>query len=157
LIAVVLKDGQLNRDCAGRDAKVLANMVGIRVSSNTRCLIFEGNEEHPLIKEEMMMPVLGIVRCKDFDEALEKAVYLEQGYRHTAHIHSKDVDRITKYAKALDTTIVVKNGASYSALGFGSEGFCSFTIASRTGEGLTSPRSFIKERRCVMIDSLCIR
>ncbi|MCL2865463.1 MAG: aldehyde dehydrogenase EutE [Lachnospiraceae bacterium] len=157
LIGVVLKDGQLNRDCVGRDAKVLADMVGIRVPDNTRCLIFEGDEKHPLIEEEMMMPVLGIVRCKDFEDALEKAVYLEHGYRHSAHIHSKDVDRITKYAKALDTAILVKNGPSYTGLGFGSEGFCTFTIASRTGEGLTSPRTFTKERRCIMLDSLCIR
>ena len=32
-----------------------------------------------------------------------------------------------------------------------------FTIASRTGEGLTSASTFTKRRRCVMSDSLCIR
>ncbi|MCI9232747.1 MAG: hypothetical protein HFH96_16845, partial [Lachnospiraceae bacterium] len=44
-----------------------------------------------------------------------------------------------------------------AALGFGGEGYCTFTIASRTGEGLTSTKSFTKSRRCVMSDSLCIR
>ena len=73
-----------------------------------------------------MMPILGVVRAKDFDDAVEQAVWLEHGNRHSAHIHSKNVDNITKYAKAIDTAILVKNGPSYSALGFGGEGFCTF-------------------------------
>ncbi len=100
---------------------------------------------------------LGVVRAKDFDDAVEQAVWLEHGNRHSAHIHSKNVDNITKYAKAIDTAILVKNGPSYAALGFGGEGYCTFTIASRTGEGLTSASTFTKRRRCVMTDSLCIR
>ena len=119
--------------------------------------IFEGEKEHPLIAEELMMPILGIVRARDFKDAVEKAVWLEHGNRHSAHIHSKNVDHITEYAKALDTAILVKNGPSYAALGFGGEGYCTFTIASRTGEGLTAAHTFTKSRRCVMVESLCIR
>ena len=157
LTAVVMKGGKLNRKCVGRDAKTLLGMIGVTVPDNIRCIIFEGPKEHPLITTELMMPILGIVRAKDFDDAVEQAVWLEHGNRHSAHIHSKNVDRITKYAREIDTAILVKNGPSYSALGFGGEGFCTFTIASRTGEGLTSAQSFTKRRRCVMVDSLCIR
>ena len=157
LTATVLTPKGLNRKCVGRDAKTLLGMIGVSVPDNIRCIIFEGEKEHPLIAEELMMPILGIVRAKDFDDAVEKAVWLEHGNRHSAHIHSKNVDNITKYAKAIDTAILVKNGPSYSALGFGGEGYCTFTIASRTGEGLTSAKSFTKSRRCVMTDSLCIR
>lgn len=157
LTEVVLQNGRLNRKCVGRDAKTLLAMIGIQVDDNIRCITFEGEKEHPLIAEELMMPILGIVRAKDFDDAVEKAVWLEHGNRHSAHIHSKNVDRITQYAKAIDTAILVKNGPSYAALGFGGEGYCTFTIASRTGEGLTSASSFVKRRRCVMTDSLCIR
>lgn len=157
LTAVVMKDGRLNRKCVGRDAKALLGMIGVSVPDNIRCITFEGDKEHPLIAEELMMPILGVVRAKDFDDAVEKAVWLEHGNRHSAHIHSKNVDNITKYAKAIDTAILVKNGPSYAALGFGGEGFCTFTIASRTGEGLTSASVFTKRRRCVMSDSLCIR
>ena len=110
-----------------------------------------------MIAEELMMPILGVVRVKDFEEGVETALWLEHGNRHSAHIHSKNVDRITKYAKTLDTAILVKNGPSYAALGFGGESICTFTIASRTGEGLTSASTFTKRRRCVMSDSLCIR
>lgn len=157
LMATVLTEKGLNRKCVGRDAKTLLSMIGTEVPDNIRCIIFEGAKEHPLISEELMMPILGIVRARDFDDAVAKAVWLEHGNRHSAHIHSKNVDHITKYAKAMDTAILVKNGPSYSALGFGGEGYCTFTIASRTGEGLTSAKSFTKSRRCVMSDSLCIR
>jgi propionaldehyde dehydrogenase len=146
----------LNRSCVGRSADALLEMIGVNFRGS-RCIIFEGEKEHPLIKEELMMPVLGIVRASDFGDALEKAVWLEQGNRHSAHIHSKNIDHITAYAKAADTAILVKNAPSYAALGFGGEGFCSFTIASRTGEGMTGPETFTKRRRCVMSDNLCIR
>lgn len=157
LTKLVLTPKGLNRSCVGRSAKCLLEMIGVRVPDNIRCIVFEGEKEHPLISEELMMPILGIVRAKDFDDAVSKAVWLEHGNRHSAHIHSKNVDNITRYAKAMDTAILVKNGPSYSALGFGGEGYCTFTIASRTGEGLTSAKSFTKSRRCVMSDSLCIR
>lgn len=157
LTATVLTPKGLNRKCVGRDAKTLLGMIGVTVPDNIRCIVFEGEKEHPLIAEELMMPILGMVRAKDIDDAIEKAVWLEHGNRHSAHIHSKNIDNITKYAREIDTAILVKNAPSYAALGFGGEGYCTFTIASRTGEGLTSAKSFTKSRRCVMADSLCIR
>ncbi|MDY2880592.1 MAG: aldehyde dehydrogenase family protein [Candidatus Borkfalkiaceae bacterium] len=157
LTALVITEKGLNRKCVGRSAKVLLSMIGIDVPENIRCITFEGEKEHPLIATELMMPILGVVRAKDFDDAVEKAVWLEHGNRHSAHIHSKNIDHITKYAKAIDTAILVKNGPSYAALGFGGEGYCTFTIASRTGEGLTAAHTFTKSRRCVMVENLCIR
>lgn len=157
LTKVVLPNGRLNRKCVGRSAKVLLGMIGLDVPDTIRCIIFEGEKEHPLIAEELMMPILGIVRCSDIDDGIEKCVWLEHGNRHSAHMHSKNIENLTKYGKAIDTAIFVKNGPSYSALGFGGEGFCTFTIASRTGEGLTSASTFTKRRRCVMSDALCVR
>ncbi len=157
LIDVVLAGGKLNRKCVGRDARTLLSMIGVTVPPNIRCIVFEGPKEHPLIATELMMPILGVVRATDFQDAVEKAVWLEHGNRHSAHIHSKNIDNITTYAKAMDTAILVKNAPSYAALGMGGEGFCTFTIASRTGEGLTSASTFTRKRRCVMSESLCIR
>jgi propionaldehyde dehydrogenase len=157
LARLVLTDKGLNRSCVGRDAKTLLQMIGVTAPEGTRCIVFEGGAAHPLIKEELMMPILGTVRAANFTDAVAIAKQLEQGNRHSAHIHSKNVDNITTYAKALDTAIVVKNAPSYAALGYGGEGYCSFTIASRTGEGLTSAATFTKRRRCVMSDALCIR
>ncbi len=157
LAATVLTPKGLNRKCVGRDARTLLGMIGVNAPADIRCIVFEGEKEHPLIAEELMMPILGLVRAKDIDDAIEKALWLEHANRHSAHIHSKNIDNITKYAREIDTAILVKNAPSYAALGFGGEGYCTFTIASRTGEGLTSAKSFTKSRRCVMADSLCIR
>ena len=185
LTEVVLAGGKLNRKCVGRDAKTLLSMIGVNAPANTRCIIFEGPKEHPLITTELMTPIMersvlasrpthfrfsfpparttsvslscSSLDARDFDDAVEQAVWLEHGNRHSAHIHSKNIDNITKYAKAIDTAILVKNAPSYAALGFGGEGYCTFTIASRTGEGLTCASTFTKRRRCVMADSLCIR
>ena len=104
-----------------------------------------------------MMPILGIVRVKNVDEGIAVACELEHGNRHSAHMHSTNVNNLTKFGKAIDTAIFVKNAPSYAALGFGGEGYPTFTICSRTGEGLTSAKSFTKARRCVMGDALCIR
>ncbi|MDD4851184.1 MAG: aldehyde dehydrogenase EutE [Gemmiger sp.] len=157
LAQTVAPGGKLNRKCVGRDAKTLLGMIGVTAPEGTRCITFKGKKENPLIATELMMPILGIAVAKDFDDAVEQAVWLEHGNRHSAHIHSKNIDHITRYAKAIDTAILVKNAPSYAALGFGGEGFCTFTIASRTGEGLTSASTFTKRRRCVMSESLCIR
>ena len=103
-----------------------------------------------------MMPFLPFVRCRNVDEAIEKARYYEHGFRHTAIIHSSNVRNMTRMGRIMDTTLFVKNGPSFSALGLGGEGYLSFSIATPTGEGVTTPLTFTRERRCSMIDDLCI-
>lgn len=147
----------LNRNWVGRDAYKILHAIGIDAKENIRCIIFEGCKNHLLIKEELMMPILGIVRVKDINEGIEVAVELEQGNRHSAHMHSMNIENLTKFGRAIDTAIFVKNAPSYAGIGFGGEGFTTFTIASKTGQGLTNANSFTKERRCVMSDFLYIR
>jgi propionaldehyde dehydrogenase len=158
-LVINIKDGRaiLNRDWVGKDAYKILNAIGINAGPEIRCIIFEAKKEHILVDEELMMPILGIVRAKDVDEAIEIAIELEHGNRHSAHMHSKNIDNLTKFGREIDTAIFVKNGPSYAALGFGGEGYCTFTIASRTGEGLTSAKTFTKSRRCVLSDGLSIR
>ena len=146
----------VNRDCVGRDCRVILEKIGIKVGPEIRCAIAEVPFDHPFIQEELMMPILGIVRVKDIDEAIDLAVKAEHGNRHTAHMHSKNVDHLTRFARAVETTIFVKNAPSYAGIGFGGEGHTTFTIAGPTGEGLTSARSFTRRRRCVMVDSFRI-
>ena len=102
------------------------------------------------------MPILPIVSVGDIDEAIELAVKAEHGNRHTAHMHSKNIDNLTRFARAVETTIFVKNAPSYAGIGFNAEGWTTFTIAGPTGEGITSPRSFTRQRRCVLSDALNI-
>jgi len=146
----------VNRKCVGRDAAVILDMIGVKVSSDIRCIICETGFEHPFVQEELMMPILPIVGVPDIDKAIELAVKAEHGNRHTAHMHSKNIDHLSRFAAAVETTIFVKNAPSYAGIGFGGEGHTTFTIAGPTGEGLTSARSFTRKRRCVMADSFRI-
>ena len=146
----------VSRECVGRDCRVILEKIGMHVGPEIRCAIAEVPFEHPFVQEELMMPILGIVRVKGIDEAIDLAVKAEHGNRHTAHMHSKNVDNLTRFARAVETTIFVKNAPSYAGIGFGGEGHTTFTIAGPTGEGLTSARSFTRKRRCVMVDSFRI-
>ena len=146
----------VNRDCVGRDAKIILAKLGITVSDDIRCIICETDFNHPFVQEELMMPILPIVRVNDIDEAIELAVKAEHGNRHTAHMHSKNVDNLSRFAREVETTIFVKNAPSYAGIGFGGEGHATFTIAGPTGEGITSARSFTRQRRCVMAESFRI-
>lgn len=159
MVVVPNKKGKMSvsRDWVGRDAYKFLRALGIDADPSVRCIILEAPEEHILVQTELMMPILGIVRAPNAQVAMEMGVRLEHGNRHSAHMHSKNIDHLTQFGQMVDTAIFVKNGPSYAALGFGGEGFPTFTIASRTGEGLTSARTFTKSRRCVMTDALCIR
>ncbi len=146
----------VSRECVGRDAAVLLAKIGVRVSDDVRCIICETDFEHPFVQHELMMPILPIVRVNDIDQAIDLAVKAEHGCRHTAHMHSKNIDHLTRFARAVETTIFVKNAPSYAGIGFGGEGHTTFTIAGPTGEGLTSARSFTRYRRCVLSESFRI-
>lgn len=142
----------LNRDLVGRDAAVLAEAIGLRVPRETLLLIGETRADHPFVQEEQMMPFLPVVRCRDFDEALTHAVQAEHGHGHTATIWSRNVENMHRMAVAMNCSIFVKNGPTLAGLGAGGEGYTSYSIASPTGEGITTARTFTRERRCVLVD-----
>lgn len=157
LYKIVTNDGKgLNRKCVGRHAKELLKMIGVTPKEDTRCIICQTDASHPFVQTELMMPILPVVSVPDFDTAVALAVEAEHGNRHSAHIHSKNIDHITQYARAMGTTILVKNAPSYCGIGFNAEGYTTFTIAGPTGEGLTSAKTFTRARRCVMVDAMNI-
>lgn len=141
----------------GKSAQYILDKVGIKVGPEVKCIIMEAPKDHPFVQIELMMPILPIVRVPNVDEAIDFAVEVEHGNRHTAMMHSKNVDKLTKMAKEIETTIFVKNGPSYAGIGVGGMGYTTFTIAGPTGEGLTSAKSFCRKRRCVLQDGLHIR
>ena len=146
----------INKNWVGRDAKKILHEIGIEVGEEIRCVICEAQFDDPFVQIELMMPILPIVRVPDIDTAIDLAVRAEHGLRHTAHMHSKNIDHLTKFARAIETTIFVKNAPSYAGIGVGGEGHCTFSIAGPTGEGLTSAKSFCRRRRCAMVDSFRI-
>jgi aldehyde dehydrogenase len=141
-----------NKSLVGKNASVILSKIGISVDARVRLAIVEVNKNHPLLWTEQMMPVLPLVRVSDADEAIDFAKLVEGGNYHTAVMYSRNIDNLSRMAKEINTTIFVKNGPAYAGLGFGGEGYTSFSIASPTGEGLTGPRSFSRERRCVLVD-----
>ncbi len=154
---VITNDGHINKDCVGKNASYILEKAGIPCDYDPRLIVAETDEEHIFAVEELMMPLIPFVRCKNFDDALEKAICLEGERRHTAMMHSKNIDRLTIAAKALQTTIFVKNAPSYSGIGFEGEGYTTFTIAGPTGEGLVSAKDFARVRRCVLKNGFSIR
>ena len=145
-----------NKDYIGKDPSFLAQAAGVNLPSGTQLLFGETDAMHPFVQEEQMMPMIPIVRVKSVGEGIERSLQSEHNYKHTAIIHSHDVETITAMARALDTTLFVKNGASPCGLGLGGEGYLSFSNATPTGEGITNPRTFTRVRRCVMVDNLRI-
>jgi propionaldehyde dehydrogenase len=141
----------------GKDAAVILKAIGIDPPAGTRLIICETEFEHPFVQAELMMPVVPIVRAKNVDEAIELAFKAEHGFRHTAIMHSLDVNALTKMGKKMQTTIFVKNGPSYAGIGVGGEGNIAFTIAGPTGEGLTTARTFSRKRKCVLAGGLNVR
>ena len=157
LAAMVLKNGSPNRAYVGKDASYILKDLGINVGDEIRVIIIETDKEHPFATEELLMPILPIIRVKNALEGIEVSKKLEHGLRHTAMIHSKNIDILTKYARDMETTILVKNGPSFAGIGVGGEGYTTFTIAGPTGEGLTSAKSFARNRRCVLVGGLSIK
>ena len=155
---LINKDGKyvINRKFVGRNATYIMDQSGVSYTGDPRLVIAEVPKEHPFVTVEMLMPVLGCVRCQNVDQAIDWAVWAERGCWHSALMHSTNYLNMTKAAKALNTTIFVKNGPSTAGVGFNGEGYATLTIATPTGEGLTSARSFTRARRCVLEDGFRI-
>ncbi len=160
--AFVIEPGQgggcahahVNKAFIGRDAAVLAKAIGLEVPPATMLLFGETKEDHLFVQEEQMMPFIPIVRVKNVDEAIAAAIRSEHNYKHTAIIHSRNIENLTKFAQVADTTLFIKNGPCMTGLGLGGEGFLSFSVATPTGEGVTTPMTFTRSRRCVMVENL---
>jgi propionaldehyde dehydrogenase len=154
---VVTETGAPNKAYIGKDAHVILKDIGIEAGEDIRLIICETPGNHVFAEEELMMPVLPIIRVANVQDAMNLGIKLEHGLRHTGMIHSKNIDVLTEFARRIQTTIFVKNGPSYAGIGVGGEGYTTFTIAGPTGEGLTSASSFTRKRRCVLVDGFAIR
>ena len=150
------KHWELNRDLVGKDPQVLADTIGLKLPAGVQLLFAETDTSNPFVFEEQMMPLVPFVRCRDAQEGIRLCVEFEHGYGHTAIIHSRNVRTMSQMARAMDTTLFIKNGATPAGLGLGGEGHLSYSIATPTGEGVTSPMTFTRQRRCAMVDDLRI-
>jgi aldehyde dehydrogenase len=150
------KPGKIDPRWIGKDAALILAEIGVRVGDDVRLIVARVPNEHNLVWTEQMMPVMPVTEVADVDAAIELARRSEHGFGHTAGIHSTNVDVITRMARVMNCSIFVANGPTYSGLGHGGEGFCSFSIATPTGDGMTRPRTFSRERRLALVGSLRI-
>jgi aldehyde dehydrogenase len=144
----------VNKDLVGQDAAVLAEKAGVKVPADTELLFGETDESNPFVPEEQMMPFVPFIRVRDVDEAIALAKKYEHGFKHTAVIHSRNVETITRMGRELDTSLYIQNGPSTAGLGSGGEGYLSFSIATPTGEGVTTPLTFTRQRRSTTVGSM---
>ena len=151
---VVLVQGKTgvhpNKDFIGKNAAVIARQIGVNAGDELRLLVAAVDEKHPFVQLEMLMPVLPLVRAPDAAEAIAMAKRVEHGFCHTAVMYSRNIAHLHAMARTINTSIFVKNASNLAGLGYGGEGYTSFTIASPTGEGLTTVRNFTRERRCTL-------
>lgn len=146
----------LNKKMIGQNPSVILKEIGVTVGDEVRLAVAEVPREHTLVWTEQMMPILPLVRVPTADDAIDFAIAAEGGRRHTAVMYSRHLDHLSRMAKECNVSIFVKNGPNLAGLGYGGEGFCSFSIAGTTGEGMTRPRTFARERRCTLVDSFRI-
>jgi propionaldehyde dehydrogenase len=160
-------DRTANKRLEGKDAAAILKESNLkesnleepnpRYSDRPKVILFETFKENPFVTQEIMMPVLPVVRARNFEEAVAFALEIEQGFRHTAILHSKDIEHLNYAAKTLQTSIFVKNAPSLKGIGMNAVCGTSFTIATATGEGITTARTFARRRRCVLDESFSIR
>lgn len=147
---ILIVGGHPNKDFIGRDIQVILREIGLEVEPSKRIAIVETDGDHPFAVTEMLMPILSFIRVKNVDDAIELAYKLEGGCFHTSVMHSRNIDSLNKMHMRMNTSIFVKNGPALAGLGIDGEGATSFTIASPTGDGVTTARSFTRLRKCVM-------
>lgn len=146
------KPGKINQQFIGKNAGVILKELGIAVGDDIKLILVDVPIEHSLLWTEQMMPVLPLARVRSADEGIDLAKQAEHGFGHTASMFSRNIDHLSRMAREINTSIFVKNGPTLAGLGYGGEGYTSFSIASPTGEGLTTARTFSRERRCALID-----
>jgi acyl-CoA reductase-like NAD-dependent aldehyde dehydrogenase len=150
------KHGIVNKAYVGKTPSTILREIGVNVDESVRLVLAETDAQHPLVWTEQLMPIMPLVRVRNADEAIDRAKDFEQGMGHTSMIHSKNLDVLSRMSREINTSIFVKNGPSLAGLGFGGEGYTSFSIASPTGEGLTCARDFTRVRRCTLVDAFRI-
>lgn len=147
-----------NPKWVGRDAAELAKAGGFSVPESCRLLFVDVGRDvdHVFARVEQMMPLLPLLRARDFAEALDWAVLLERDLRHTAGMYSRNIEHMDAMARRMNTSLFVKNGPHVAGLGAGGEGWSSMTISTPTGEGVTNARTFVRLRRCTLVGSFRI-
>ncbi len=146
---------EVEKGIVGQSVSNLMQLAKISYDSSKeyRMIAFLADLSSPFVLEEVAAPILPIVVAEDFDEALELAKSMEQGANHTASIHSKNIDHLSRASRELQTAIFVKNGSSLYGAGLKGNGAVCFQIANVSGEGVISPKDLVRKKKCILLGS----
>jgi acyl-CoA reductase-like NAD-dependent aldehyde dehydrogenase len=138
----------IGRDYVGKSAKVLGEAIGLQVSADVHLLFGETDRNHPWVVAEQMTCCIPVVRVKDFEEGISASIKAEHGFKHTASVFTKDIERATRFTRLLDCDVHCINGGTLRGDGGDlGEGYFSHTVATPTGEGICTPLDFVRKRR----------
>lgn len=155
--AILTEDLLPNKLLGGKDVNHILKSADICVDKKYSLIAVETVKIHPFVTQELLMPLIAIVKVKNFEESLDVALMAEQNLRHTAGIHSNRIERLNLAERVLKTSIFVKNGSSLDGIGICGVGGTSFTIANVTGEGAVTAKDFARKRRSAIVDSFSMR
>ena len=138
----------IGRDYVGRNANVLGKAIGLNLSDSVPLLFGETDRQHPWVVAEQMTSCIPVVRVKDFEDGLQASLKAEHGFKHTAGIFTRDINRATQFTRVMDCDVHTINGGTLRGDGGDlGEGYFSHTIATPTGEGICTPLDFVRKRR----------
>lgn len=138
----------------GMNVDTLLAMIGVSVPEGCKLAIAPVGKDHPLVHSEQLLPILPVVKVTDWQEGTACAAEAEKGRKHSAALYTKDMFRVSAFGQRVAVSNLVVNGSILAGLGVGGEGYTSFSIAGSTGEGYTTPKSFVRERRMTCVNSM---
>lgn len=137
----------VNKQYVGKDANVILKAAGLDVEGDLRLAFFEAENNDPYVMTEQMMPIIPVVRCKDFSQAMEWAYAAEKDNRHSASVWTESIKNATEFGRLINTTLFAQNGWTLAPMGMGGSGINSPTIATPTGEGPLHAGILTRRRR----------
>ena len=129
---VVFPEGRLNKDVVGRSCKDIGAMAGVEISETVRIILLpaKGAGTDDVLAKEKLCPVVAILPCKSFEEAVAKAKanLILEGAGHSAAVHSNNEANIRAAGLELPVSrLVVNQAASFTAGGSLTNGFAPTT------------------------------
>ncbi len=156
--AILTSDDVLKRRWIGKSAVEILDAAGISHDSDVKLVVAPTDIHHPFVLEELRCPVVPLVVAETYEDALQLMLDAEQKYKHTASIHSRDIDRLSEAAKVMQTAIFIKNGPALNGVGmFMQDSPFALTVANVTGEGPASARHFTRRRKCILTNGFSLR
>ena len=141
----------IKKEYAGKNANILAAVLGITLNDDVPLLFGETLNDNPWVVAEQMTSCIPVVKVIDFGAGVTACLKAEHGFKHTASIYTNNMERATEFTRALNCDVHTINGGTLRGNGGDlGEAYFSHTIATPTGEGICTPKHFTRKRRIMI-------